>query len=216
MREILYHGLSVKVVKYKDDSDRDARFRWNVAKHDEEAQSCRWSTPWDKMKVPRMIYKHSGDWGQVRKELKTMYGKTAETRYGKWERAAHYMDEPVIDHLQVMTKVKQCFIFDNVYLMGSGVHARSKLCANNAKHVLDLLWSATRGNEDMKEKLFKEDICKPMKILEMWDTLCRKKHGSVCTASKAGLFPDRFDRFRLDRFNRSIRFDRFMLVGVIC
>ena len=42
--DIFKSGLPVKVVKYPDDGDKDARFRWNVMKHDGDNNGVQWST----------------------------------------------------------------------------------------------------------------------------------------------------------------------------
>ena len=54
--DIFKHGLTVKVVGYPDDTNRAARFRWNVAQHDQENNTVRWSTPHQKIEVASGLY----------------------------------------------------------------------------------------------------------------------------------------------------------------
>ena len=54
-------GLSVKVVKYADDGDKDARFHWSVAKHDVDNNTVRWSAAWQNITVPAGLYKKHGE-----------------------------------------------------------------------------------------------------------------------------------------------------------
>ena len=65
--DIFTIGLPVKVVKYTEDGDKDARFRWNVAKHDVENNTVRWSTTYQKISVPAGLYRTYGNWDRGRK-----------------------------------------------------------------------------------------------------------------------------------------------------
>ena len=86
--EIFELGLKVKVVKYADDGDADARFRWNVAKHDVENNSVRWSTAFQKITVAASLYKKFGDWEKVRSDCLLTYGVGKRNTYNRWIRAA--------------------------------------------------------------------------------------------------------------------------------
>ena len=77
-------GLSVKVVKYPEDEDREARFRWNVAKHDVENNTVRWSTLWQKITVAASMYKKLGDRDAVRKECQATYGPGHRSTHQRW------------------------------------------------------------------------------------------------------------------------------------
>ena len=48
--EIFKEGLIVKEVKYPDDEDGEMRFQWNVGKHDQEINTVRWSSVFQRIK----------------------------------------------------------------------------------------------------------------------------------------------------------------------
>ena len=54
--DIFIKGLPVKVVRYRDDSDRSLREQWNTIKHDEESHNVRWSSVYQKVKVTVAIH----------------------------------------------------------------------------------------------------------------------------------------------------------------
>ena len=89
--EIFELGLKVKVVKYADDGDKDARFRWNVAKHDVENNTVRWSTAFQKITVAASLYNKFGQWEEVRSDCLLTYGKGKSNTYNRWIRAASGM-----------------------------------------------------------------------------------------------------------------------------
>ena len=54
--EIFTNGLAVQVVQFEDDTDRDAREAWNIAKHDKSSVSVACSTVWSQINMARMRY----------------------------------------------------------------------------------------------------------------------------------------------------------------
>ena len=72
----------MKVVKYADDGHKDARFRWNVAKHDVENNTVRWSTAWQKITVAAGLHNKYGDWEKVRNDCQLIYGITKRNTSG--------------------------------------------------------------------------------------------------------------------------------------
>ena len=117
--EIFELGLKVKVVKYADDGDADARFRWNVAKHDVENNSVRWSTAFQKITVAASLYKKFGDWEKVRSDCLLTYGVGKRNTYNRWIRAASGISAEVLGELKKYPAMPSGCIFDNSYLLPS-------------------------------------------------------------------------------------------------
>merc|ERR1712051_594577 len=67
--DIFRYGLSVRVVVYTDDDDLEEREAWNTAKHDEENNSVRWSSLYQKLSIVRKRYKRLSDWQKVKASL---------------------------------------------------------------------------------------------------------------------------------------------------
>ena len=65
-------------------------------------------------------------------------------------------------------------------MIGQGVKARSRLETHFARVALRLLLE-----KDLGGKAFQDKVCAPLKILEVWDKLMRKRYGPVCSQSAA-------------------------------
>ena len=126
--QIFEHGLRVAVVKYADDDDMTVRRGWNVGKHDEENNTVRWSSVHLKITVAKDMHTHSGDWTTATKELCKRFS-FSESTVRRWSRRAAGMEASVLERLgqEDYEFIKGQFVWDNEYLMGTGVKTRSKL-----------------------------------------------------------------------------------------
>ena len=179
---IFEQGLHVTVVTYNDNEDMLARRGWNTGKHDEESNTVRWSSVYMKIMVARDAHATTGDWSKVQKELTTRFNFSLST-VRRWARCAQYMDAAVLAELgkDDFENLKGYAIWDNEYLMGSGVKTRSKLSLDFARKAFKVLLD----DERLSNKEFMEKVCAPLKLVEVWDRLMRKRYGSVCSLSSA-------------------------------
>ena len=166
--EIIELGLKVKVVKYTDDGDKDARFRWNVAKHDVENNTVRWSTSFQKILVATSLYKKFGDWENVRSECMATYGSGKKSTYNRWIRAASGISVEVLNELKNYPKIPGGCIFDNNYLVLSPSAVRNKLTTDAAKKAFHIFAQYKQAEEkDMTTDTFVNIVCKGLRILEV-------------------------------------------------
>ena len=182
LKEIFTHGLRVTVVRYSDNGDLINRRAWNVGKHDEESNTVRWSSIHLKVTVAKDLHGQLGDWNNVGKELTRRFNFSAST-VKRWVRCASGLDEAVLTELgkDAFEGMKGNAVWDNEYLMGQGAKARSKLGPQYAVEALRLFME----QGEVPGKLFVEKVCMPLKVIEVWDQLMRKRYGSVCSLSKA-------------------------------
>ena len=180
LRNIFDAGLPLTVVKYTDDEyDREA---WNVAKHDEETNTVRWSSIHQKIKIVFGMHQRLGDWTGVSAALLRLYGPGKKSTIGRWVRAAKCIDKDVLIRLAGMPELKGSYIWDNQAMVGGGSSLRSKLGSTMALRALDVLAAHA---DDISTNSFEENICKPMKLLEVWHGLMSKRYGSVASQSPA-------------------------------
>jgi hypothetical protein len=186
LTDIFVLGLPVKVVKYAEDEDSHARFQWNVAKHDVENNTVRWSTAWQKITVAAGLHKKHGDWDIVRNDCQTIYGVGKRNTYNRWIRAASGMSAEVLSELKAHPTMPSGCIFDNNHLVTSATAGRSKLSVNAAKKAFQL-YSGHKQTEDkdMTADTFVNVVCKGLRILEIWRSLMEKRYGSVAQNSPA-------------------------------
>ena len=175
----------MQVVGYTDDDDMDVRFAWNVAKHDEENNTVRWSTVGDKIGVPTRLHKRHGCWTKVQDHLKLLYGPVKRTDIGRWIRAAKGMHPEVAADLANYPKLPANAIWDNEYMLLKHVSSRSKLTVKGAKAVLASWNAACALNEKVSASLFINTMCKGMRLLEVWHIMAVKRFGSIAVNSKA-------------------------------
>ena len=116
---IFHYGLSVRVVAYTDDDDLESREAWNIAKHDEENNSVRWSSLHQKLTVVTTLYKRLCDWQKVKASLVGLYGPGKGPTIGRWVRAGKGMDEAVFEALTRYEDLKGVYLWDNPYLVSS-------------------------------------------------------------------------------------------------
>ena len=178
-------GLSVKVVKYDDAGDKDARFRWNVAKHDVDNNTARWSTAWQKITVAAGLYNKYGDWEKVRNDCQLIYGIGKRQTYNRWIRAASGMSAEVLSELKAYPTMPSGCIFDNSYLVTSTTASRNKLSSDAAKKSFHVFAQYQKDEKDMTTETFINVVCKGLRILEIWRSLILKRYGSVAQNSPA-------------------------------
>ena len=131
---IFNQGLQVTVVTYSDNEDMLSRRAWNTGKHDEESNTVRWSSVHMKISVALDAYRTAGDWAQVIKHLSKAFNLSGAT-VRRWSRCAQFMEPSVLAELakDEYENIKAYSIWDNEYLIGSGVEARKKLAPEFAQ-----------------------------------------------------------------------------------
>ena len=179
--DIFTIGLPVKVVKYTEDGDKDARFRWKVAEH--ENDTVRRLTAYQQISAVAGLYKTYGDWDKVRVECRKICGIGKKHSINRWVRAASGMSAEVLKELKDHPPIPSAFIFDNAYMVTSATANRNKLGVSAAKKALQLY----SENEDkfMTRDTFINVVCKGLRILEIWRSLMSKRYGSVAQNSPA-------------------------------
>ena len=177
-------GLNVRVVAYTDNDDRESREAWNTAKHDEESNTVRWSTLHQKLETAATRHRKLGDWTKASSSLLDLYGPGKRATVGRWVRAAKGMHPTVRDALKQYPDLKGAYLWDNTYLISNPSAARNQLSPDYAVKALKLL-DERLTMEPMSGERFQNEICKPMKIVEVWQSLMKKRYGSVATGSAA-------------------------------
>ena len=184
--DVFEKGLQVRVVQYADDEDRDRRFRWNVAKHDAENNTVRWSSVYQKIFVPASLFKKFGDWDAVRAECKSTYGISKSDTYNRWIRAAKGLSALVLEELKKYPHIPGKMIFDNTFFVTSTANIRNKLSDAAAAQALGVFGAYAREEgRDMNVDTFISTVCKGMRLLEVWRSLIEKRFGSLATNSAA-------------------------------
>ena len=166
---IFRYGFSVRVVAYTGDDDLESREAWNTAKHDEENNSVRWSSLYQKLSIVRNRYKRLSDWQKVKASLVELYGPGKAQTIGRWVRAGKGMDEAVFEALKLYEDLKGAYLWDNPYIVSSPSHTRQKLTSTYASKALAMLQERSEI-EPLSSQMFQDKICKPMKILRLGET----------------------------------------------
>ena len=137
---IFDQGLQVTVVTYSDNEDQLSRRAWNTGKHDEENNTVRWSSVHMKISVALDAWRTAGDWPLAIKHLSKAFNLSAAT-VRRWTRCAQFMDAAVLAELgkDEYENLKAYAIWENEYLMGSGVDARKKLAPEFAQKAFQVL-----------------------------------------------------------------------------
>ena len=135
-----------------------------------------------KIMVAKDAYAAAGDWTKAQRELTARFSFSQST-VRRWTRCASCMDAAVVAELgkDEFEGLKAFAIWDNAYLMGSGIKARSKLSPEFAR----LAFRVLLQEERVSNKDFVEKICAPLKLVEVWDRLMHKRYGTVCSLSAA-------------------------------
>ena len=174
-------GLATKIVSYSDDDDRALRICYNVVKHDLESNSVRWSTVHQKISCVLAQYQRHNDWTKCQNVLLAMFGSSKKVTLLRWIRCAKGLDAAMVAQLEHMPNVKQGLLFDNDYLMGTGAKARMKMSACFGLKAL----SYADGVAEYTVESFTDQVCKPLRVLEVWVGLMKKRYGSVAENSLA-------------------------------
>ena len=182
LADIFDNGLTVKVVEYSDNDDREARECWNVVRHDEESFTVRWSSIHQKISSALMHHRKTGDWTQAKTAMLEFYGEGKEQTVGRWIRAAKGMDKGTIDLLKLYPKVKGAYVWDNPFLVVSNQQTRSKMSVPFAADAFKLLME---HDQELTARGFVERVCRPLRLLEVWVSLMSRRYGSVATLSPA-------------------------------
>ncbi len=180
--DIFANGLACRVVAFADNDDREARESWNVAKHDEEGNSVRWSSLWQKLNTVRCRFRRVGDWNVAQSSLLALYGPSKKSTVGRWTRAARGVDDDFLAALKLFPEMKGSYLWDNPYLVSTAGQDRSRLSTKAACEAVQLLHA---HKNDMTATAFCNQVCKPLKILEVLHSLMVKRYGSVATQSAA-------------------------------
>ena len=182
---IFRNGLAVRVAAFTDNDDREQREAWNTAKHDEEGQSVRWSTLYQKLTIAVNRQKKCGDWKKVKTSLVDLYGPAKESTVGRWVRAAKGVSQEVMETFKDYEDLKGTFVWDNPYIVACPSNTRNQLGAQYAVSALTTLRERNATPEPLSAHMFQEKICKPMKIVEVWRALMVKRYGCVASNSPA-------------------------------
>ena len=184
--DVFEKGLQVRVVEYEDDEDKDKRFRWNVAKHDAENNTVRWSSVYQKIFVATSLFKKFGDWEAVRAECKATYGGGKSDTYNRWIRAARGLSAPVLEELKKHPHIPGKMIFDNSFLVVSSANMRNRLNDTSAAQALGVFAAyTTEEGREMSVDTFANVVCKGTRLLEVWRSLIEKRFGSLAETSAA-------------------------------
>jgi hypothetical protein len=137
----------------------------------------------EKIAVAKDMHANTGDWTAASKEICKRFNFSDST-VRRWSRCAAGMDASLLEFLgkEDYEFVKGQFVWDNEYLMGTGVKTRSKLELHGATTAFR---SLAEKEGDIAAKVFVERVCAPLKVLEVWDKLMRKRYGTVCALSWA-------------------------------
>ena len=154
LADIFDNGLTVKVVEYSDNDDREARECWNVARNDEESFSS-----------ALRHHRKTGEWSQAKAAMLEFYGEGKEQTIGRWIRAAKGMDKGTIDLFKLYPKVKGAYVWDNSFLVVSTTRVRDKMFVPFAADAFKLL---LEHDAELTARGFVEKVCRFLRLLEMW------------------------------------------------
>ena len=182
LEDIFNLGLVAKVVEYIDNDNRDARECWNVARHDEESFTVRWSSVSQKVNSALRYLRLTGEWIAAKTAMPEVYDEGKEQTVGRWIRAAKDMDKATIDLLKLYPKLKGAFVWDNSFLVVSTTRQRDRMSSAFAADAFKLLLEHVA---ELTSKQFVEKVCRPLRVLEVWLCLISKRYGSVATLSPA-------------------------------
>jgi hypothetical protein len=112
LASIFLKGLAVRVVAYSDDDDREAREAWNIAKHDEESNTVRWSTLHQKVQTALGRFHRAGCWSIATESLLDLYGPGKKSSVGRWVRAAKGLGPEIVQSLKNFPDMKGAYLWD--------------------------------------------------------------------------------------------------------
>jgi hypothetical protein len=178
--KVLTEGLPCAVHQFEEDSDLDLREAWNAGKHDEECNRFKKTAVATFIDIASKAKKKGGDWAVATKQLLSIYGEGRSSTVYRWVRAAKSLHTLVAEELKKYPNIGAGHIWDNYYLLGTGAHEAQKLGVDFGIQALGLVSDA-----DMSKDEFREKICRPLKVVEVWANLMKKRFGQVASKSKA-------------------------------
>jgi hypothetical protein len=97
--------------------------------------------------------------------------------------AAQAIAKDTLEALKSMQGLGSFYILDNDFFVGAGSSVKQKLSGTYAKQALAMLLE--RGTEELTTAEFKAMVCRPLKLLELWEAAMVRRFGSVASASAA-------------------------------
>ena len=180
--DIFENGVPVVLHAYEEDADLDLREVWNASKHDEECNKFRKTSLSTFLTIAvKARAKVGNDWSKTPGYLLSVYGSGRAASVYRWVRAARFLAKEVTAELARRPDTRAAFIWDNPYLMGNGASERFKLAPAYALQALEFAWE----DDGLSAKTFIETICKPLKLVESWETLMLRRFGVVARGSTA-------------------------------
>lgn len=99
-------------------------------------------------------------------------------------RCAKNLDEGIYQQIGEMQKLKQFYIFDNVYFVGMGNEKLGREYAITALQMLEHDGGLAEDS-DWSSKRFMSHLCKPLRVVELWERAQVRKFGHVAAQSPA-------------------------------
>ena len=187
LADVMKSGLHCKVVKYTDDEDKESRELWNVAKHDEDNNTVRWSSLYQKLNIVKQSFRRSGDWQKTTQMLVDAYGPGKRSTIGRWVRAARGIEQELFESLKQFPDLRDSYFLDNPHLVSTGTRSRNQLAPKFALMALERLRETQQEGQErnLTAPSFTNTVCRPLKAIELWHHLMSKRYGSVSINSPA-------------------------------
>ena len=186
--DVFVSGLPVKWLVYEDDG-LPLRKLWNIGKHDESNNKFDASSIAQKVEAAHEALRAAaGDAMRAKTDMQHVLGDGAQSNIKRWLRAAAGLHATVVAELQSMPWLPEGFVFDNVFFVGGGVARDRQLAPHFACRALELVKMNRADNEDkltMTIKVFSDEVCQRIKLVDLWKRHMARKFGAVATDSKA-------------------------------
>ena len=105
--------MRCRIVAHADNDGLEDRTACNTAKHDEESNTVRWSTLYQKLSTAAARFKKLGDWSKVSSSLLELYGPSKKATVGRWVRAARGIPVEVLREFKTQPDLKGPCLWDN-------------------------------------------------------------------------------------------------------
>ena len=151
-------------------------------RRDEESKKVRRSSLFQKLRTVYNRYRKCGTWSETQNALLVLYGPSKKSTVSRWVRAAKSINEDVINTLKAFPEMKGAYLWDNPFLMKCQTNDRLQLNPANMVNAVILLQGL---HHDMSAASFREHVCRPLKVLELWNTLLLKRFETVASDSVA-------------------------------
>ncbi|CAE7181900.1 unnamed protein product [Symbiodinium microadriaticum] len=141
--EIFHKGLPCDVITFVDE-DPATRAAWFSSVHDEECNRFRATSLSQKLRVfSDAVTRANGSVEKATANLVDLLGSGAKPRVQKWGRAFRHIPLGLQEQLARFDTLPQSYIWDNAYIMGSGVNGRLRLPEDMALQSLELVKQAS-------------------------------------------------------------------------